>query len=208
MPTCTPVYLLPYPIGVDPPCDVNDTLCALAARVEAVFDGFDATIARTFTAIPMAKVSLSTPQLIDPNVTVPSFTVRYDTTLEDTDDMVDLALANNAIFARRPGIYMAKFYFELGTSGSVLNTYQASIGAFPPLSGTSVATQPPNSTSGDLLFADPNLANSMSYTLREYFKITTPGSFFTSTVWFAGFIAGAMATLNRAEFDVEWMADL
>lgn len=208
MPTCTPGYRLPFPVGADAPCDADETLCALSTAVEAVLDRFDATIARTFTAIPMAKVSLSTPQLIDPNVTVPSFTVRYDTTLEDTDNMVDLALANNAIYANRPGIYMVRFYFELGTSGFTTNNFQASVGAFPPLSGTPVATQPPNNQSPDLLFVDPNLANSMSYTLREYFKVTTPGSFFTSTVWFVGFGAGNTAMLSRAEFDVEWMADL
>lgn len=211
MATCTPIYGLFYPEGGDRPCDVGDTFCTMAASIEGVFSGFDAIIARTFTAIPMAKVSISTPQLINPNVpsfVVPTGSIQFDTILEDTDSMVDLSRSNTQIFVRRPGIYAVRLYFELGTSGSTLNTFQAYIRAAPPLSGPGVPTLPPNSVTETVFFQDPNLANSMSYSLKEFVAVTTIGSFFNAVVAFSGFTPGATTLLNRAEFDVEWMADL
>jgi hypothetical protein len=196
MTTCTPIYGLDYPTGSDRPCDINDTFCALINQVELELDRLDSVVARTNTAIPMAKVSISTPQAL-------STSISFDTVDEDTDDMVDLSESPTNIFAQRPGLYRARLYVEVGTTGSAASGFILQVDALGPVD-TPAAINP---TSGPIVqIPDPNLANSVSYSLEAFYRITLADSRFFASVQ-AGAVAGTPTTINRAELDVEWMAD-
>lgn len=197
MPTCTPIYGLPYILGSDAPCDQSETWCGFAAAVEAELDRLDLIVARTNTVIPMAKVSISEPQAL-------SSTLNFDTVEEDTDDMVNLSESPRFIFAQRTGIYRVRFYTEVGTTGSTSSSFIVQVDAAGPLDspGTIAPTGNPIMQIGD-----PNLANSVSYSLQAYYRVTLVDSRFFASVQ-VGAVAGTPTTINRAELDVEWMADL
>lgn len=196
MPTCTPIYGLTYPIGSDAPCDQSETWCDFAAAVEAQLDRLDLIVGRTDTAIPMAKVSISLPQALASQIT-------FDTVDEDTDNMVDLSESANFIFARRTGLYRVRFYMEVGTTGSAASGFILQVDSAGPISSPATILPTGNPI---LQIADPNLANSVSYSLEAFYRVTLVDSRFFGSVQM-GSVAGTPTTVNRAELDVEWMAD-
>jgi hypothetical protein len=107
MPTCTPIYRLPYAVGSDPPCDIDDTLCAFAEAVEAELDRLDAVVDRAADSVPMAQVRLTVTTLYpaNPGGGTPS-TIAFDTVDVDTADMVDLTNDPYTILLPRAGRYM------------------------------------------------------------------------------------------------------
>lgn len=197
MPTCTPVYRFTYPIGSDRPCDVGETLCELVTGVEAELDRFDRIVARTNTAIPMAKVSISAPQPL-------GLIVSFDTVEEDTDSMVDFTTSRDFVFARRTGVYRVRLYVEVGTTGSASSSDIIQVDAAGPILSSSTISPQSNPI---LQVNDPNLADSISYTLTALYRVTLVDSRFFGQVN-VGSVAGTPTTVNRAELDVEWMADL
>lgn len=197
MATCTPIYGLPYIIGSDAPCDQSETWCDFAAAVETQLDRLDLIVARTNTVIPMAKVSLSLPQAL-------SSTLNFDTVDEDTDDMVDFSESPRFIFARRTGIFRVRFYTEVGTTGSASSSFIVQVDAAGPVTSPGTIAPLGNPI---IQIADPNLANSVSYSLQTYYRVTLLDSRFFASVQ-VGSVAGTPTTINRAELDVEWMADL
>lgn len=62
MPNTTVNFDLPYPNGTDDPCDFAEQWCSFADAVNAVLDGFQATIDRTVPIIPAAQLRATTPR--------------------------------------------------------------------------------------------------------------------------------------------------
>jgi len=197
MPTCTPVYRFTYAICSDRPCDIGDTFCEFATQVEAEMDRLDRVVARTNTTIPMAKISTVTPQLLGPNL-------NFDTVDEDTDNMVDFSESPRFIFPQRTGVYRLRFYVEVGTTGSAGSSFIVQVDAAGPLTSPGTISPLGNPI---LQVVDPNLANSISYSLETFYRVTLPNSRFFASVQ-VGSVAGTPTTINRAELDAEWMADL
>lgn len=196
MPTCTPIYGLEYAIGSDRPCDIDETFCSFVTQIEAELDRLDLIVGRTNTAIPMAKVSIGAPQAL-------AAQVSFDTVDEDTDNMVDFSESPNFIFARRTGLYRVRFYMEVGTTGSAASGFILQVDSAGPISSPATILPAGNPI---LQIADPNLANSVSYSLEAFYRVTLIDSRFFASVQM-GSVAGTPTTVNRAELDVEWMAD-
>lgn len=95
-------------------CDPSTVWCDLTAILEQKLNGFDETIGRTATAVPFAKVALTTTQTIDTSVASYDNMIRFDTVLADNDNMVNLDSNSRFIRIRRPGLW----HFELYMSGS------------------------------------------------------------------------------------------
>lgn len=197
MSTCTPIYGLTYATGLDRPCDIDETFCAFATQVETELSRLDAVVARTDTAIPMAKVSISTPQAL-------GSPLSFDTVDEDTDDMVDFSESPQFIFARRTGVYLIRFYTEIGTTGDPASSFIIQVDAAGPIASPGTIAPFGNPV---LQINDPNLADSVTYSLQAFYRVTLPDSRFFASVQM-GSIAGTPTTVNRAELDAKWMADL
>lgn len=123
MPTCTPIYGLPYAIGSDRPCDINDTLCGFADAVEAELDRLDGVVDRVADTIPMAQVrmTVTTTFATNPGGGTPAV-VAFDTVDFDTDDMVNLAENPYVIMLSRPGryiVYGQVFGTTIGAGNSI-----------------------------------------------------------------------------------------
>lgn len=196
MPTCTPIYGLEYAIGSDRPCDIDETFCSFVTQIEAELDRLDLIVGRTNTAIPMAKVSIGAPQAL-------SSLISFDTVDEDTDDMVNLSESATFIFTQRPGLYRVRSYVEVGTTGSAASTFILQVDAAGPITSPASISPAGNPI---LQIVDPNLANSVSYSMEAFYRTTLADSRFFASVQ-VGVVAGTPTTINRAELDVEWMAD-
>lgn len=133
MPTCTPVYGLPYAIGSDRPCDIGDTLCSFANEVEIELDRLDGIVDRVVDTIPMAQVrmTVTTTYGTDPGGATPAV-VAFDTVDFDTADMVNLTANPYVIMLPRAGRYIV--YFQVfGTTvgaGNTITAYSSSRIAF------------------------------------------------------------------------------
>jgi hypothetical protein len=84
MPNLTPNMLLPYPNGVDAPCDFDEQWCAFTSAIDGVFDTFETALARTYPAVPAAVLQVTTPVLVQNNI------IPFDTVQLDTADMTDI----------------------------------------------------------------------------------------------------------------------
>lgn len=204
MTTCTPIYRLPLIEGSDRPCDQSETWCAFAGTLETELDRLDSVVARTATAIPFAKVSLSTPQTF--NATTSGSRIAFDTILDDSDDMVDLTANPGEVQARRAGVYAVRCYIELGTTGSTANSFLFRLTGQGPVNSAS-AILPGTGGNLSLEFQDPGIANSMTWRLRSAWRVSLPQSRFFATINYGAIAPGASAQLTRAEMDVIWMGD-
>jgi hypothetical protein len=144
----------------------------------------------------MAKISASTSQPMD-NV------LLFDTVDEDTNNMVNLSESPSYIFPQRPGLYRARLYVEVGTTGSASSSFIIQLDAAQPV-GSFIPILPAGNPI--LQIVDPNLVNSVSYSLEAFFRFTEPNSRIFGQVSI-GSVAGTPTTVNRAELDAEWMAD-
>ena len=107
--TCTPIYGLPYATGASKPCNIGDTMCDFAEAVEAQLDVLDAVVSEV-TNIPFAYMISSIQQ--DYNNNQPSaFIPIFDTTLADTDNMIDLSFDSTSLYIKTPGVYA--FFFDM-----------------------------------------------------------------------------------------------
>jgi len=100
MPNTTINFDLPYPSGVDRPCDFAEQWCEFTAAIDGVFDTFQAGIDRTIPVIPMALVQLTAPASVFNFNPIP-----FDTVLVDTAAMVDMDVDPFTITIKRPGRY-------------------------------------------------------------------------------------------------------
>lgn len=115
MPTCTPLYGLPYAEGSDAPCDIGETLCAFADAVETQLDLLDAVVDRVADTVPMVQVKLTTP-LTTVSTGNTNITVPFDTVSFDTADMVALADNPYRITLPRQGRYLVSFQLQLSSA--------------------------------------------------------------------------------------------
>lgn len=196
MTTCTPIYGFTYALCSDRPCDIGDTFCEFASQMETELNRIDSVVARTNTAIPMAKVSISAPQAL-------GALIVFDTVDEDTNNMVDLSESATYIFPQRLGLYKIRAYLEVGTTGSASSSFILQVDAIGPVDSPGTINPAGNPI---VQVADPNLANSVSYSLEAFYRVTLADSRFFASVQ-VGAVAGTPTTINRAELDVEWMAD-
>lgn len=208
MTSCTPIYQLPYITGSDRACDQDATWCAFADAVEARLDVFDLTIARTYTAIPMAKVTKSEPQTIQPQgATVFTAAITFDTVAEDTDDLVDLTAFPYGMTINRTGLYMARCYMEMATSTDAAASYQFQLRwQGPPAAiGSTIPISSQNHTIGWNDVTTP--AFSMNYVLSGMFRTTRAGSLVYATIDYGALPASVRGSITRAELDIEWISD-
>ena len=110
--TCTPIYELPYPTGNSDPCNVGSTGCDFAAAVETRLDELDAITDR-LNSVPFAYAS-NIAEMVYNNSLPGNFTPFFDTTMADTDNMLDLSANPTAITIRTAGVY--SFFVELNIS--------------------------------------------------------------------------------------------
>ena len=110
----TPLMGLPYPNGLDAPCDFDDDWCAFTAALDSVFAKFETGLQRTYPAIPIAVVQLTT------TITILNFNpVPWDTVAIDTAGMTDLDADPYGIVLPRSGRYTAAAFLQQDTSGIV-----------------------------------------------------------------------------------------
>lgn len=74
----TPIFNLPYPDGNDEPCDFAEQWCDFTEALDAVFDGFQATLDRTVPMIPIAVLWVSGAIILTPFANIPYNTVVID----------------------------------------------------------------------------------------------------------------------------------
>lgn len=110
--SCTPIYGLPYPTGASDPCNIGSTGCEFAAAVEEQLDALDAIVARTAGTVPFGYAMSYAAQLYDNNFPG-AFPLRFDTTLADTDNMVDLSFNNTILTFNTAGVYSIFFSVEM-----------------------------------------------------------------------------------------------
>lgn len=110
--TCTPIYQLPYATGASDPCNIGSTGCAFAEAVEEQLDVLDDIVARTAGTVPFAYAMSFAPQLYDNNFPG-DFVLTLDTTLADTNNMIDLASDNAHITFNTEGLYSVFFSVEM-----------------------------------------------------------------------------------------------
>lgn len=122
MPTCTLFFSLPYAIGSDAPCDIDDTLCAFAAAVDEQLDIYDAVVDRVSDSVPMAQVR-STVTTLYP---VGRSTVAFDSVDADTANMVDLTADPYTIMLPQGGRYLV-YANAIGNTVGTGNVVQLSI---------------------------------------------------------------------------------
>lgn len=116
--TCTPTYGLPFATGVSRPCNIGSTSCAFATAVEEQLDALDAVAGR-LQNIPFAYGS-NIAEMVYNNSIPGNFVPFFDTTMADTDNMIDLSLNPSVITINTPGVY--SFFINAEVSVSVGGT--------------------------------------------------------------------------------------
>lgn len=81
MPNFTPNFNLPYPASTDAPCDFDEQWCDFTEAIDTVLDSFQATVSRTTSVIPIAKMARDTDVGIDSSgdINIPFTDVVVDT---------------------------------------------------------------------------------------------------------------------------------
>ncbi len=118
MTTCTPTLLLPYAEGSDRPCDIFDTSCDFAEAVETQLNSIEDVVDRTADTVPFAYMMTSVNQNYNNN-TIGDFTPLFDTTLVDTNNMVDLGLDNTALTIQTAGVYTFFYSLEMRVENTI-----------------------------------------------------------------------------------------
>lgn len=131
--TCTLIYGLPYPTGKSNPCNIGSTGCDFAEAVEVQLDVLDGYV-NQFQDIPFAYAS-NLAELNYDNSMPGNFVPFFDTTLADTDNMIDLSANPGVITIQTPGVYSFFVDFEMslpftGTSAILQMNISNSSGGF------------------------------------------------------------------------------
>lgn len=205
MTTCTPIYRLPVVEGTDNPCNYGDTSCAFAGAVEAQLDVLDGAVARTQGTIPFSMMSIAG-DIAVPSTTL-TYTVQFDTTLVDTNNMIDLALDNTSIYIRTAGVYTFFVSLEATLSPgatSLQSTQLITSASGGPVSGntdylianfTASASMPIKNTGGRL--------DNCCYT-GEYICNCNVGDHYQLVVVVAG---GTTTTIHEVRIGALWLRD-
>jgi len=191
--TCTPIYMLPYQIGTDAPCDASDVWCDFTNALVALMDGFEDALDRTARTIPIAKVSSSVSYVWGLSGFV------YDTEQVDTDSMVDLTISSNATIARNGKFAVVGYMEETGGVGanvfglSTRRNFFTIAGQTDRHGGSALGAHPM-----DIVTIEP----------RTAVDPTAPN-------WVAGdvadtypnFVSSQVGTISRSELTVYWFGD-
>lgn len=116
MPNFTPNLLLPYPNGGDAPCDFAEQWCAFTARFQVIMDGFQDTIDRTATTIPMAQMRRTVPKTYTANTVI----LDYDAVPFDTAGFTNFDASTSTIKIDRAGVFVE--HVNTTTSPNTLNS--------------------------------------------------------------------------------------
>jgi hypothetical protein len=117
MTTCTPLYNIPVVEGTDPPCDIGNTLCAIAQAAEVQLDALDSLEARTAATIPLLKVAMTIAQPTVSTASDSTIALNFDTVLVDTDNMFDSSFPDVITF-NHPGIWLMTANLWSTTTGA------------------------------------------------------------------------------------------
>jgi len=185
----TPLMGLPYPNGLDAPCDFDESWCTFTGAIDDVFTRWEAAINRTTPAAPFAMLQLTTQITIGNGNLVP-----YDTVVADTAGMTDLDSDLYGITIVKGGRYSIAFYAKQLTGGIVNAQISATAG------GQSLAQQ--NSISHLIL----DRGAGIGYGNNCDFEVFTflPGERITMSTFESG---ASSRTLQEAWLAVCWHAD-
>ena len=131
MTTFTPLFSLPYPDALDGPCDFAQDWCAFTAATQGVLDRFQATIDRTVPAIPMARMTLSTPL-----TTVSGSLITFDAVSVNTAGWVDFDADPSGITVDRGGRFILVGNAAVASTGVANQLTLATSGGFNGASDT------------------------------------------------------------------------
>lgn len=108
----TPLMGLPYPNGLDAPCDFDDDWCAFTSALDEVFTKFESGLQRSYPAIPIAILQITAP------ITILNFNpIPFDTVTVDTANMTDLDADPYAIVIPKSARYTAAAALRQNPSG-------------------------------------------------------------------------------------------
>jgi hypothetical protein len=187
MPTCTPIYRLPYPIGSDPVCDIHLTFCAFAEAVEVELDRLDALVDRVVDSVPMAQVR----QTVTRDYAAGSAqAVQFDTVDVDTADMVDLTA--NPFLIQLPRFGRYHIFGQI-----VGNTLGA---------GNTITINAAGASDTYLDDGSTPIYASASASIR--YSNATPFDTSTGALTFTVAVPAVGPTLTAATFGVYWLGDL
>lgn len=106
---------LPFFEGTDSPClntgtvcDPSTVWCDLAELLDAKFTAWDGVLNRTVVSYPIAQVRRTTPVTVSLG-NLDSFPITWEEVVQDSNDLVDLALDPQTIYVRRPGVWVYHF---------------------------------------------------------------------------------------------------
>lgn len=177
---------LPYPNGLDRPCDWDESWCKFTGAVDDVFTKWEAAINRTVPAVPFAMLQLTQ------TITVGNFAaVPFDTVVADTAAMTDLDSDPYGIIIPKTARYTIAWYFKQLTGGAPINAQ---------ISGTAGTSQ----FGIQHLILDRNLA--LGYGNNTDFEVFTflQGDRITLTTFESG---APSRTILEAWLAVYWHAD-
>lgn len=123
MTSCTPIYNLSVIEGDDRPCDVGDTICAIAANVEVQLDRLDSLRQRTADTVPVLKVANTIGQTFVSGVGDSSIPLNFDTVVVDNDNMFNSGFPSTITW-NTPGIWLINanlWTHSTGAGGLQLN---------------------------------------------------------------------------------------
>ncbi|RPJ37796.1 MAG: hypothetical protein EHM35_05995 [Planctomycetaceae bacterium] len=119
----TATWEIPYAQSIDPFCDGPEITQALAERVDALLDTQDAALG-LLQRPQYASISVTTPAPTE------SFRIRYDTTDEDTANLVDLALDPFSIYPDSVGLWLNGIHAATSTLGLGTNETWEAVATF------------------------------------------------------------------------------
>lgn len=113
MPIPTPLMGLLYPGPGDAPCDFDEDWCGFTGGIDAVFDRWEAGLARAYPAIPAAKMRQTELTTI-----FNSTQIRFSEVTFDSIGMTNIDADPYTITCQRSGRYsVAGFIEEIDASG-------------------------------------------------------------------------------------------
>ena len=205
---CTPIYGLPYATGSSDPCNIGSTGCEFAEAVEVQLDALDAIVDRTALTVPLGFMAYSGRQ--DYNNNQPgAYVPFFDTTLVDTDNMIDFSSDPTLMTIRTAGVYALFMSFEitlqLGLTGAFIHPIVRNS------TGTEISSnvsyQVGNVTSSPTMPADSHGARLVNCAMTGEFIMDVPaGATYSFEVTDTGTL-GILAFLNRIRAGAVWLRD-
>lgn len=178
----TPNFNLPYPDALNSPCEFAADWCAFTEAIDEVVTHFEATVSRTVPAIPMARMTLTTPVTILNGGDIP-----FDSVSVNTANWIDFDANNTEILPDRAGYFVVYANALVNTTGSL---------------GTVVTLR----LDGSSTYQDNQIdrfTSSIGLTASRVQQISTS---FPISVEIGRSTVGDL-TINAASFSVWWHAD-